>query len=122
MIRSAIRWLGFIGVSGAVAWLCWQHEHGGAKGLAVPVPNVVSCVVVAALAAVLCKRFWLALAAPLVSGLAGVLAIAEPRYGPYGGLLGILVGIWILLLPVARRPTPSPGTRAARKPGGQTRN
>ena len=100
MIRCAIRWLAFIGVSGLVAWLYWRHEHGGAKGMAVPVPNVAACVVAAAVAAVLCRRFWLAFAAPLVSGLAGVFAIAEPRYGPYGGLLGILVGIWILLLPV----------------------
>ncbi|MCU0979792.1 MAG: hypothetical protein MUF25_11575, partial [Pirellulaceae bacterium] len=100
MIHSAIRWLAFFGVSGAVVWLCWQHEHGGAKGMAVPVPNVAACVVVAAVTAVLCRRFWLAFAAPFVAGLAGVLAIAEPRCGPYGGLLGILVGIWILLLPV----------------------
>jgi hypothetical protein len=109
MIRAYTRSLALIGVSAVVVWLCSHHEHGGVKGRCVPIPNIVSCIVVAAAAALLCKRFWLAFAVPFVSGVAGVFGAAGPFYGPYGGVLGFLVGLWILLLPFGRRPSSTGG-------------
>jgi len=98
MVSSGLRWLGIAGVVTALAWLCLQHEHGGMKGSYVPVGSLTFCIICAAAAAMICKRHWLFLAAPFVAGVVGAIAIG-PFASPFGGVVGLVVGFLVVLLP-----------------------
>jgi hypothetical protein len=107
MLRSIIRWSAIVAVLAALVWIGAGHEHGRMKGGYVPLPNVASCVIVAAAAAFLCKRYWNMITTPFVGGVAGAFGIAEPFSGPFGGVMGLLVGLLIVLLPTGKRPVPT---------------
>jgi hypothetical protein len=102
-IKFAGRWLGIVGLVAALLWLCSHHGHGGAKGSYIPLPNVILCVFTAAGAAWLCKRYWLAVASPFVGGIAGVFGIARASAGPFGGAVGLVVGLLVALLPLGTK-------------------
>ena len=103
-IRFVIRWVGITAVVVALVWLASHHEHARAKGTYVPLPNVILCVVVAAIGALLCKRYWRTATCPIIGGIAGVFGIAERFAGPYGGVIGMLVGLLVMLLPWGSKP------------------
>lgn len=84
----------------AITWLIMQHVHGGTKGLPIPVFHVFLSMLSAFVAAVMCKRYWLSFAVPFVASIAGAYGIAGPLYGPYGDVLGFLVGGLVLTLPL----------------------
>jgi len=122
MIRSIIRWSTIVVVLAALLGVCSGHEHGRIKGGYVPLPNVVSCVIVAGVAALLCKHYWNSVTAPFVGGVAGAFGIAERFSGPFGGVIGFLMGLLIVLLPTGKRP-PSPhgdSEPIERKPGSNS--
>lgn len=98
-----VRWVAIATFLTAIAWLVVQHEHGRAKGTTVPFPNVLLCITCAYIAGFACKRFWIEFAVPFIAGIAGVFGIAETSSGPYGGVLGFLVGCLILLLPFGQQ-------------------
>ncbi len=93
-----LRWLAIAAVLVLLLLLCLQHEHAGMKGRCVPIPNLASCILVTAEAAFLCKRYWHSLAVPFVAGIAGVFGIAGQLYGPFGGVVGVLIGILVVLM------------------------
>ena len=103
MLRTIIRWAAIIVVLAILAWVCSCHAHGRIKGGYVPLPNVILCILVAAVAAILCKHYWNSVTAPFVGGLAGAFGIAESFSGPFGGVVGLLVGVLIVCLPTGRR-------------------
>lgn len=100
------RWAAITVVAVALLWLCLQHGHGRAKGTYAPLPNMAASMCLAAAAAFLCKRYWLTMAAPFIAGIAGVFGIGDPHCGPYGGVLGLLVGLLMVLLPIGKRAKP----------------
>ena len=102
-ILPALRFVAILVIAAAIlAWIA-QHRHGRAKGTPIPIPNVALCLVIAGVAGSVCKRYWLPIAVPFVAGIAGAFGIFEPHSGPYGGILGLLVGCLVLLLPFGRR-------------------
>jgi hypothetical protein len=84
--------------------VCNGHDHGGAKGNAVPLFSVFSSIKFAAIATLLVLLFLNStagkIAAPFVGGIVGVFGIqAENQLnGPYGGVVSLLVGIIIVLV------------------------
>jgi hypothetical protein len=112
MLKSTIRWSATVLVLVALVWVCSGHEHGRAKGTYIPLPNVALCVIVAAIAALLCKHYWNSVTAPFVGGVAGALGIAESFSSPFGGVVGLLVGLLVVLLPTGGQPaSPSNDTK-----------
>lgn len=104
MITSVMRWCAIAGIVAVLVWLCLQHEHAGMKGRYVPIPNLAVCIISAAMATFLCKRYWLWFAAPFVAGVVGVLSIGQSG-GPFGGVVGLVVGILVVLVPFGNRVT-----------------
>ena len=86
-----------------LVWLCLQHEHGGSKGRNVPVPNLAFCILMASLAASLCKRYWFVFAAPLVAGVVGGLCVGSPLDSPFGCVVGLVAGMLVVLMPFGKR-------------------
>ncbi len=99
----AIRYIVIAVVIALLGIVIGQHEHGAIKGMPVPIANVLFCMFAAAVAAAICRfRFnrlagWIA--TPFVAGIAGAFGILGESYGPYGGVVGLLVGIIVLALP-----------------------
>lgn len=102
-ISLKTRWVAIAIAVTAIVWLVGQHEYGRSKGTAVPFPNVLFSISCACIAGFICKRFWIGLAVPFVAGIAGAFGTADTLSGPYGGVLGFLVGYMILLLPFGQR-------------------
>jgi len=61
MITLTIRWFAMLGALAALLWLCSHSEQANVKG-PIPLTNIVSCIFVSAIAAMLCKRYWLTFA------------------------------------------------------------
>jgi hypothetical protein len=81
----------------ALAIVCSQHATGGVKGAYIPMPNVAESILIAAIAAIACIRYWRPFPAPFVAGIAGAFGILDFRFGPYGGIVGFLTGLLIAL-------------------------
>ena len=99
----SVRWLALVPIVAGIVWLMAQHHHGGIKGIVIPFLNVIFCIVSASIAGFVCKRLWIGFAVPIVAGITGVFGIAGQFYGPYGGVLGFLVGCVVLILPFGQR-------------------
>lgn len=74
-----------------------EHHHGQIKGGDIPFAYVTCAVVCSTIAALICLRFS-RIATPFVAGVAGVFSVIEPQGGPYGGIVGLLVGTAVLVL------------------------
>lgn len=102
-MSSFLRWIGIVVTAALLASVCSQHDHGGLKGIPVPLGNVAASIVFAAIAAASIKyglkRTAAIVAAPFVGGIVGVFASGDQFYGPFGGLVGFLVGTIIALVP-----------------------
>lgn len=96
---NLLRWLVIVIVASLLAMVLLNSDHGRAKGTAVPLPNLLSILVCAFLAAVLTKRHWRAFAAPFVAGVAGSIGSLDQFCGPYGVVTGLLVGSLVVLFP-----------------------
>jgi len=107
-IQFAFRLLVMLVIAAAIFALIDQRQHGRAKGTPIPFPNVLLCLMSAGVAGLVCKRYWIEYAVPFVAGVAGALGVFEPLSGPYGGVLGFLVGCLVLLLPFERKPRATP--------------
>lgn len=92
-------------------WICAEHDEGGAKGRSIPLPNVFACIGISAIAACAC-RLLSRIATPFVSGIAGVFGLMNVVDGPYGGVIGILVGALVALWPATNRGARSPKEHA----------
>jgi len=107
-MNSILRWIGVAIAVGLLAGVCSGHEHSGHKGSAVPLYNVVSSIVFSAIATLLVRILFNTTAgrisAPFVGGIAGVFGNSSKDLigklsGPYGGVIGLLVGLIIILIP-----------------------
>jgi hypothetical protein len=93
-----VRSLAILATGAALALMCANHDVGGMKGSYIPTSEVTSCILMAAGAALLCKWLWRRSMAPILGGIAGATIC-----GPYGGVVGMLVGLLVALMPVAER-------------------
>ncbi len=105
---TILRWVGAAIAAGTVIRVCSQHQHGGMKGISVPLLTVAMITIVAAIAAAVTRFGFKSsagnIAAPFVSGIAGVFTAGygSSSSGPYGGILGLLVGTVVVLIPLNR--------------------
>lgn len=99
----AIRYMLIAAVAVLLVIIIRHHDHGGVKGMPIPVGNVLCSVFAASVAATVCKlgfnRLAGWIATPFIAGIAGALGILGEFYSPYGGVVGLLVGTMVLLLP-----------------------
>ncbi len=104
---SIRRWVRTSIAFGALAFVCSQHHQGGMKGRPVPLLNVGQTIIMAAIVAVIVRIQWRSVAGrvavPFLAGIAGVFASGEPRYGVYGGVVGLLVGVVVTATPLVCR-------------------
>ena len=102
----AARWIlvARLASAGLSAFLAWQmilvRHTGGTKGSAVPLTTVLVCLVIAWLVTFLMWRLFSPWAAPFAGGVAGALSCGSLN-GPYGGALGLLIGLAFVLIPWA---------------------
>jgi uncharacterized membrane protein YhdT len=101
-VVSFFRRTAMIAVLFLIGWLIARHQQGSIKGLPIPFLNVVSCIVVATATAVICLIAWRRSVVPFIAGLAGVFGIAGTQFAPYGGVLGFLIGCFVLQLSYER--------------------
>ncbi len=97
VIRT-LRWLAIVAVSILIVLLLIHHDKGRVKGTPVPLPNVISCFVVASVAAMICLFTWRRFMVPFVAGLAGGIGNADALSFPFAGVLGFLIGCFVLLV------------------------
>ena len=88
----------------ALAVLCQQTDHAGIKGTPVESWRLVPLVLTAAAAAVLGKRFLNSASGLFLGGIGGAFGIGDNFAGPYGGVVGLLVGAIVVVLPVMHKP------------------
>lgn len=101
------RWLASVVVSVLLVFVLVHSDEGRVKGTPVPFANLASILVFAFVAAVLTRRFWNAVSAPFAAGIAGSFGSLDVFCGPYGGAVGLLVGILVALLPMRFIPRPT---------------
>jgi len=94
-----LRIAGLIPIAASIAFVISRYQYGGMEGTRIPLSLVTLCFVVACFTAYFCRRFWIPIIGPFLAGIAGV-AIA----GPYGAVLGLLVGCFALLIPIHQGP------------------
>jgi hypothetical protein len=107
---TVARWFAIALLASLLVWVLVHHDMGRSKGTAVPLPNLISSLVGATVAAVITRRAWRAAAAPFVAGVVGSFAALDPLCGPYGAFTGLLVGFIVALLAIARLTKPSTHT------------
>ena len=96
---TIVRWLLLVIVAVLLVILVLNSDEGRAKGTAVPLPNLLSILVCASVAAILTRCCWRTFSAPFVAGIAGSLGSLDQFCGPYGAVTGLLVGSLVALLP-----------------------
>lgn len=103
-MSATLQWIATAVAFGLLAFNISQHGHSGMKGTPVPLLTVTMISIVAAVVSVFMRLGWNTIAGriacPFVAGIAGVFASGEPRYGPYGGIVGLLVGTIITFIPL----------------------
>ena len=105
------RWIAVFAILAMLVWAGMHHANAGLKGAYVPLPNLAVCIVAAATTAIICMRAWSAVAAPAVAGIAGAFGIGSHLFVSFGGVVGFLVGLAVVLVPA---PSPTSSNAADR--------
>lgn len=84
-------------------WLSLQTDHARLKGQPMEAWRVVPLIACAVAAALIGKRYLNPVAGMFLSGIGGAVATGTDA-GPYGGVVGLVVGAIVVLLPVMHKP------------------
>jgi len=99
-----LRCFGAVIVTAALAFVCSQHQHGGIKGGSIPLSTLKLIIIIAAMATAITRFGFKSgaakVAAPFVGGIAGVFATGNAMCSPFGGIVGLLVGTVIAIIPL----------------------
>jgi hypothetical protein len=115
LTRKALlfRWIAAFAVLAILAWAGMHHANAGLKGAYVPLWNVAVCIVAAAIAAIVCLRAWSAVAAPAAAGITGAFLIGSDLFTSFGGVVGLLVGLVVVLVPASSLTSSNAADRSA---------
>jgi len=104
----------------ALVYLCLQTDHARLKGMPMESWRLVPLILTAAIAALLGKRFLNSISGLFLGGIGGAFGTLDNFAGPYGGVVGLLVGAIVVVLPVMHKPKsnmrPNRLRRATRRP------
>lgn len=84
---------------GLLLYFSTQTSHAGIKGTSVDTWHLFPCIAIALVAAWLGKLTINSLAGVFLGGIGGAYGILDPRAAPYGGAVGLLVGLIAFLVP-----------------------
>ena len=99
-----------------LVYLCLQTDHARLKGTPMEAWRLIPLILTAATFAVLGKRFLNSVAGLFLGGIGGAFGTLDNFAGPYGGVVGLLVGAIVIAIPIMHKPR-SQTTTTAEKPG-----
>lgn len=103
-VGVAFRLAAFAAIIVLLVYVLQQSDHGRSKGTPVPFPNLVACLVLALVAAIVTRRCWSVIFVPFVAGIAGSFGTFDQFCGPYGAVVGLLVGSLVAVIPAGSIP------------------
>lgn len=78
--------------------LCLQTDHARVKGMPLETWKLIPLITCAIVATLLGKRFLNGFAAVFLGGIGGVFGACDNLAGPYGGIVGLVVGMIVVTL------------------------
>lgn len=88
----------------ALVYLCLQTDHARAKGMSMESWRLAPLILGAIACALLGKRFLNSVAGVFLGGIGGVFGTLDQFAGPYGGVVGLVVGAIVVALPICDKP------------------
>jgi hypothetical protein len=88
----------------ALVYLCLQTDHGRAKGMPMESWRLAPLILGATVCGLLGKRFLNSVAGVFLGGIGGVFGTLDQFAGPYGGVVGLVVGAIVVALPICDKP------------------
>ena len=107
-----------------IVYLCLQTGHARLKGMPMDTWRLIPLILTAAACAFLGKRFLNSIAGLFLGGIGGAFGTMDNFAGPYGGLVGLLVGAIVVAIPVMHKPRSNSAESevASRQNGDADRN
>ncbi len=87
-----------------LVYLCLQTDHARLKGTPMDPWRLVPLIFTAAAAAAIGKRFFNSISGLFLGGIGGAFGTFDQFAGPYGGIVGLLLGAMVVLFPVMDKP------------------
>jgi hypothetical protein len=88
----------------ALFYLCLQTDHASAKGMPMESWRLAPLILGATACALIGKRFLNSVAGLFLGGIGGVFGTLDEFSGPYGGVVGLVVGAIVVALPICDKP------------------
>ena len=85
-------------------YLCMQTDHARMKGTPMNTWRLIPLIFTAATFAFLGKRFLNSIAGLFLGGIGGAFGTLDSFAGPYGGVVGLLVGAIVIAIPIMHKP------------------
>jgi len=87
-----------------LVYLCLQTDHARLKGMPMEAWRLIPLILTAATFAFLGKRFLNSMAGLFLGGIGGAFGTLDNFAGPYGGVVGLLVGAIVIAIPIMHKP------------------
>jgi hypothetical protein len=87
-----------------LVYLCLQADHARLAGTPMESWRLLPLIVTAATSALLGKRFVNSIAGLLLGGIGGAFGTLDTLAGPYGSVVGLVIGAIVVALPVLDKP------------------
>ena len=87
-----------------LVYLCLQTDHARLKGMPMDTWRLIPLILTATTFAVLGKRFLNSIAGLFLGGIGGAFGTSDNFAGPYGGVVGLLVGAIVIAIPIKHKP------------------
>ena len=97
----------------ALVYLCLQTDHARLKGMPMESWRLVPLILTAAAAAISGRRFLNSVSGLFLGGIGGAFGTLDNSATPYGGVVGLLVGAIVVVLPVIHKPNSNTTTESA---------
>jgi len=82
-----------------LVYLCFQTGHARLKGTPMEAWRLIPLIITAVIFALLGKRFLNSISGLFLGGIGGVVGTLDTMAGPYGGIVGLLVGAVVIANP-----------------------
>ncbi|TWT61522.1 hypothetical protein [Rubinisphaera italica] len=96
-----------------LVYLCLQTDHARLKGMPMENWRLIPLILTATTFAFLGKRFLNSIAGLFLGGIGGAFGTLDNFAGPYGGVVGLLVGAIVIAIPIMHKPRPNSATTKA---------
>ena len=87
-----------------LVYLCLQTDHARLKGMPMDTWRLIPLILTAAAFALIGKRFVNSIAGLFLGGIGGAFGTLDNFAGPYGGVVGLVVGAIVIAIPIMHKP------------------